>query len=295
MAARRVRHDVSLWHQYKVWMENYGSHFDPLDNWQGWPLHMNTPYNECRICHDSELDLPYIPEAPVVTEAVVLVCGHMFCRPCYQDWEDFKIGPESRWAAWRAEDQPNPATARRPHELSCPTCRRDLHFVGCEHPYRAVPVDPQRRVFTREPVFYMDLQNIGKSSKVPGTIPEEDDGVNWSPIPTKCHECRAAAARRIADLVENCRRGGLTRKQDVEAVFNLQGMGPEEIAILDGMPEDIEPYDGESVVGLLLASQFLLADRHTGTGWSRTAWTMPGWITDSLIHLSRLLANIDVE
>ncbi|KAK4465326.1 hypothetical protein QBC42DRAFT_283459 [Cladorrhinum samala] len=120
------------------------------------------PIVECPICRTGELAIGGCPPSdPTVeqTVGVMLVCGHMTCKSCYEDWERHQLA--------------------RGIAPSCPVCRFAMmrRMAGpCVSLYLIDPFE--------FPPYHDSEDGSGESSlaqwvgKLPGTLPEGYDIVH---------------------------------------------------------------------------------------------------------------------
>jgi hypothetical protein len=105
------------------------------------------PFVRCPICTTTQLSIRglhlYKPDDPAdlpdLGPGVVLICGHMFCKPC-----------------WEAHVASHDALVEEAEEeipvLSCPICRVELyHFeCGCDIPPMEMPIHPEDPTVSEE-------------------------------------------------------------------------------------------------------------------------------------------------
>ncbi|KAK3986841.1 hypothetical protein QBC44DRAFT_310970 [Cladorrhinum sp. PSN332] len=147
MASSGNRQVVSLWHLVKTHL---------LTSDPGTP----PPIVECPFMCGSELAITGIPPSePGIEQAVgvVLLCGHMACRQCYEGWQDHSVLQE--------------------RDATCIICRHKMMHKAtfCSHPIRATVI----------PSSCEDGQTLAQTlAKVPRTVPEGRDG-----RPLSCNAC----------------------------------------------------------------------------------------------------------
>ena len=88
------------------------------------------PIPICGLC-DEELDIAGVPATTpdkVRFEAAALPRGHMFCIPCFNEYEDNLPDPSPYESVY------NPICGRRKlsREYKCPSCRADMHHRECQ-------------------------------------------------------------------------------------------------------------------------------------------------------------------
>ncbi|KHE89119.1 hypothetical protein GE21DRAFT_402 [Neurospora crassa] len=123
---RPIRKETTLWPEVKQYLlSRTKSSRDP-----------NTviPRPMCALCDEAELDIAGMPATDlnlVRFEAVLLPCGHMFCIPCFNEYQENLPDASPYDAAVY-----NPVCGRRQlaREYKCPVCRADMHHrkCGCE-------------------------------------------------------------------------------------------------------------------------------------------------------------------
>ncbi|KAK3948934.1 hypothetical protein QBC32DRAFT_373191 [Pseudoneurospora amorphoporcata] len=118
-----TRKDTTVWHDVKKYLLSRAkTSRDP---------HFVIPRPICALCDgDEELDIAGVPATDPTSvrfEGAVLACGHMFCIPCLNEYEDNLPDPNPYDNAY------NTVCGRRKltREYRCPTCRADMHHKKC--------------------------------------------------------------------------------------------------------------------------------------------------------------------
>ncbi|KAK0742317.1 hypothetical protein B0T21DRAFT_409140 [Apiosordaria backusii] len=149
------------------------------------------PLVPCTLClSDSEILTPLTPRSlrPTALEGVVLFCGHITCKPCFQLWHD-TVRPKATYPP----ETYHPTHPTQPPSVPCPVCRRPLDFSDagfCRHVLFAAPLIPP--------------------SGVPLTLNEGGE------IPTHCSDCRVWRGRKLGELIAACRARGVTTAEGLE-------------------------------------------------------------------------------
>ncbi|KAK4446978.1 hypothetical protein QBC34DRAFT_382782 [Podospora aff. communis PSN243] len=116
MATSLGNDGLVLWHTVKQHIFHAGPDTDDV-------------FARCSICHHAHLDIWGLPDVSGgefdTRPGVVLPCGHMFCKPCWTDWENWAVNPDNDNAA----------------PLSCAQCRHLMSssLCGCKHPACDLP------------------------------------------------------------------------------------------------------------------------------------------------------------
>ncbi|KAK4677120.1 hypothetical protein QC764_408064 [Podospora pseudoanserina] len=138
---------------------------------------INPPIVNCHLClEDPEILTPLTPAHLGATTfpGVVLLCGHMVCKPCFKGWHDSIRNRQTN--ATPANFTPSPGAALpqipAPHVVPCPICRGSLSFLNSSHCRHLLPI-----------------------SAVPRTLP---DGGR---APKICSDCRLLRGRKLGELV----------------------------------------------------------------------------------------------
>ncbi|EGO51713.1 hypothetical protein NEUTE1DRAFT_104750 [Neurospora tetrasperma FGSC 2508] len=120
---RHIRKETTLWPEVKQYLLSRAkSSRDPSTV---------IPRPMCALCDEAELDIAGIPATDIDLvrfEAALLPCGHMFCIPCLNEYQDNLPDASPYDAAVY-----NPVCGRRQlaREYKCPVCRADMHHRKC--------------------------------------------------------------------------------------------------------------------------------------------------------------------
>ncbi|KAK0672091.1 hypothetical protein QBC41DRAFT_344206 [Cercophora samala] len=207
----------------------------------------NPPIVECSLClDDSEILTPLTPSHLQATAipGVVMLCGHMVCRPCFKQWHDSIRNPLTN-------AQPanfTPSTATVPPAVPCPICRRALRFADdsnwCRHLLSPVPVTPP--------------------SDVPLTVPE------GGRAPAFCSDCRMYRGKGMGMMVATYVRAGVVAPAEVEEMvqdvpFHGSKFGEEEIRL--AFPAVVTQQDPVGYVLGVIRADMQAEERNNGRSW----------------------------
>ncbi|KAK4041757.1 hypothetical protein C8A01DRAFT_34249 [Parachaetomium inaequale] len=145
------------------------------------------PFVRCAIYTDAQLSIRGLPlyearEAedratlPGIARGVVLICGHMLCKPCWTLNEAHHLS--------NSDEEGNP-----PRPLRCPICRTVLHHpvCGCRIPALTMPMNVEDPAASERYVLwwgrYYDYARDNWAADFPRTL---NDGGS---VPGMCEKC----------------------------------------------------------------------------------------------------------
>ena len=121
--AKVKRTDTKQWHDIRKYLLARAA--------EAHDTHTVIPRPICTLCeYDGELDIAGVPASSINCirfDGVVLACGHMFCIPCLNEYNESLPRPHSPYA------KVNPVCGRRMlfQGYRCPICRGDMHHKEC--------------------------------------------------------------------------------------------------------------------------------------------------------------------